>query len=275
MSFAVSAFYKFVTVTDCEALRDAVFNRATDSGLKGTVLIAREGINATISGAPHEIDEFLAWLRRDPRFADLESKQSSAEAAPFRRLKVKIKPEIVTFGFPEADPSAGVGTYIAPEDWNAVISDPDVIVVDTRNDYEIAIGTFENARDPQTRVFSDFPAYADGDLAANKSRRIAMFCTGGIRCEKATAYLIQKGFTDVVHLKGGILKYLEVVPEESSLWRGGCFVFDERVALEHGLSEGRHTLCRVCGFPIPETNSDEAGGKRAACAKCRADGRDL
>ena len=251
MTITVSAFYKFVGLEDCEALRARLLDLCAAKTIKGTILLAPEGINATISGPDADIRAVLAWLRADARFADLASKESYAETHPFGRLKVKLKPEIVTFGVSEADPSKCVGTYVKPEDWNAILRAPDVVVLDTRNAYEVAIGTFERAIDPGTRAFSDLPRFVKANLDPARTPKVAMFCTGGIRCEKASAYLLSLGFPEVYHLEGGILKYLETVPPEDSLWRGECFVFDERVALEHGVKPGTHTLCPECGAPIP------------------------
>lgn len=256
MSVTVTAFYKFVTVEEPAALRAALLDAAAERALKGTILVAREGLNATIAGEDTSIRTFLAWLRSDARFADLVSKESSAPEIPFGRLKVKVKPEIVTLRRPEANPAERVGTYVKPEDWNALIRDPEVVVIDARNAYEVAIGTFENAIDPGTRAFSQFPDFVKASLDPMKHRRIAMFCTGGIRCEKASAYLLSQGFPEVYHLEGGILKYLERIPSEQSLWRGECFVFDERVALEHGVRPGTHVLCEDCGYPVPAASPE-------------------
>ncbi len=231
-------------------------------GIKGTILIASEGINGTVSGTAGAIDALLSAVRVETRLADLAAKFSEARAHPFQRLKVKIKREIVTFGVPEAKPAVATGELVEPEDWNALISDPDVIIIDTRNDYEVAVGTFEGARNPQTRAFNEFPDYVSRTLAGDRSRKIAMFCTGGIRCEKASAFLLREGFANVRQLHGGILRYLERIAPEESLWRGECFVFDERVALEHGVRQGQHALCTQCGFPI-KRDAD------TLCGRCR------
>jgi len=236
MSIAVSAFYKFVTLSDPSSLRALLLEAAKARGIRGTILLAAEGINGTIAGAPAELAAMLAFMRRLPPFVDLESKESGADVMPFKRMKVRLKKEIVTMGVSGLDPARVVGTYVAPEDWNALISDPEVLVIDTRNSFEFEAGTFKKALDPKTRSFGEFPAYVQRELADAKDRPIAMFCTGGIRCEKATSYLRQQGFKKVYHLKGGILKYLEVVPREQSLWHGSCFVFDEREGLTHGLA---------------------------------------
>ncbi|MBL8846281.1 MAG: rhodanese-related sulfurtransferase [Hyphomicrobium zavarzinii] len=263
MSVTVTAFYKFVSLADLPGLREILLARARDTGIKGTILLAPEGINATIAGTDEAIRAFLADLRAEARFADLVSKESYADEIPFRRLKVKIKREIVTLRRPEADPARQVGTYVKPEDWNALIKDPDVILIDTRNAYEVGIGTFKNAIDPRTQSFGEFPDYVAANLDPAKHPRVAMFCTGGIRCEKASAFMLTQGFPEVYHLEGGILKYLETIPPEQSLWEGECFVFDERVALEHGVKPGKHVMCKLCGFPVaagaPECPNCSAG----------------
>lgn len=246
----VAAFYKFVALDDCPALRERLHTVAMRSGIKGTVLLAREGINGTVAGSRHAIDEFLRVLRSDSRLTDLEHKESLARSAPFARLKVRIKREIVTLGRPGIDPNQQVGVYVDPQDWNRLIADPDVLVLDTRNVYEYSIGSFAGAVDPGTRSFREFPAYVERALGNDRNRPIATFCTGGIRCEKATAYLLAQGFTQVYHLKGGILKYLEQIAPADSLWRGECFVFDERVAVGHGLQVGGARLCRDCGWAV-------------------------
>ncbi|PZF77620.1 rhodanese-related sulfurtransferase [Aestuariivirga litoralis] len=232
---AVSAFYKFVHLPQFAELRPMLLDAAKARGIRGTILLAAEGINGTIAGAPDDLVAMMVFIRAIPAFAGLESKESHAESMPFQRMKVRLKKEIVTMGVQGLDPAHVVGTYVAPEDWNALISDPDVLVIDTRNSFEFAAGTFAHAVDPQTKSFGEFPAYVQRELGAQKDRPIAMFCTGGIRCEKATSYLRSQGFGKVYHLKGGILKYLEVIPPEQSLWQGSCFVFDEREGLGHGL----------------------------------------
>ncbi len=231
MPVLIAAFYKFVFIAEPQALRDQLFAHMRASEMRGTLLIASEGINGTVSALPDAMAQFLAMLRSDARFADLETKQAQSELHPFKRLKVKVKKEIITLRVPEADPSAQVGQYVSPEDWNALISDPEVIVLDTRNAYEVAEGTFARAVDPRTRSFGEFPHFVDQNLDPKRNRKVAMFCTGGIRCEKASAYLMHKGFEEVYHLKGGILNYLARVPAEDSLWHGKCFVFDEREAV--------------------------------------------
>jgi UPF0176 protein len=265
MTVTVSAFYKFITIADPLTLRDEVDTLCRRLGIFGTVLIASEGINATVSGGSEHIAELHALLRSSERFADLQTKESQASAHPFRRLKVKVKPEIVTFGHPEISPATTAGIYVAPEDWNALIQDPSVIVVDTRNTYEVDIGTFPGAIDPKTQTFSQFAAFADAELKSRRNQKIAMFCTGGIRCEKATAYLRAQGFEDVYHLQGGILKYLEVVPVGESLWQGECFIFDDRVALAHGVKPAGYCKCQECGWPVRAGGTDSSGPLCAIC----------
>ncbi|MDO5703786.1 MAG: rhodanese-related sulfurtransferase, partial [Paracoccus sp. (in: a-proteobacteria)] len=247
----VAALYHFTRFDDPAALRGPLSSVCQAHGLRGTLLLAREGINGTIAGTAAGIAAVLAHIRALPGCAALEWKESGAETMPFARMKVRIKREIVTMGQPDVDPQAGVGRYVAPADWNALIRAGDVVVIDTRNDYEYAIGSFAGAIDPGTRSFRDFPAWwrANADRFAGK--RVAMFCTGGIRCEKSTNFLLGEGVRDVFHLKGGILKYLEDVPKDDSLWRGDCFVFDQRVSLTHGLAQGEHdTLCHACRRPL-------------------------
>ena len=259
MAQVVATFYKFVSLPDFAEKREPLLSHCQAQGIKGTILLAAEGIIATIAGSREGIDSVLAFLRCDPRFSDLEHKESYAEFQPFDRMKVRLKKEIVTLGVPEVDPNKQVGTYIDPQDWNALISDPEITVIDTRNHYEVAIGTFHGAADPKTRSFRQFPAYVQQHLDPTKHKKVAMFCTGGIRCEKASAFMLAQGFEEVYHLKGGILKYLEEVPTEESLWEGECFVFDQRIALQHGLEQGSHDMCLACGHPISEEdkNSDD------------------
>ncbi len=245
-----AAFYKFVPLPDYTALKPSLLAFCEQRGVKGTILLAAEGINGTIAGEAASVREVLDYLRSDPRLADLEHKESGAARKPFYRMKVRLKREIVTMGVPTVDPTKLVGTYVKPEDWNRLIADPDVLVVDVRNDYEVALGTFEGAINPKTRSFSEFPAWIREQAALRDKPKVAMFCTGGIRCEKSTAFLRAEGFDQVFHLQGGILKYLEVVPERDSRWQGECFVFDERVAIGHGLKAGEHELCRSCRQPI-------------------------
>lgn len=245
--FTVSTFYKFVDLPDCADLRQPLLDLCNEHGCRGSILLATEGINATIAGPDDGIKAVLAYLRADARLADMEDKQSRCEYLPFKRMKVRLKKEIVTIKMPGADPRNAVGEYVRPQDWNDLISAPDVLLIDTRNDFEVQIGTFEGAINPETAAFGDFPAYVNEQLDPTKHRRVAMFCTGGIRCEKATSLLVQAGFEAVYHLQGGILKYLEEVPAEDSLWAGECFVFDERVALDHDLQPTTVHRCPTCG----------------------------
>ncbi len=254
-TYSVAAFYKFTPFADPAALQAPLRDALAACGVKGSVLLATEGVNGTICAAPPDMPAALEALRAMPGCNDLEVKLSHASEMAFRRLKVRLKREIVTLGVGELDVCATVGTYVAPEDWNALIADPDTLVVDTRNDYEVAIGTFQGAENPHTDSFRDFPAWLDAKITEEQPKQIAMFCTGGIRCEKATSYARMKGFDAVYHLKGGILKYLETVPEEDSLWRGECFVFDERVSVAHALELGSAVLCRACKHPV------DAGGQ--------------
>ena len=253
-SFHVAALYKFTPFADPEALRAALLAACEAHGIKGTLLLAREGINGTIAGTDNALASVLGHIRALPGCADLEVKFSAALDMPFHRMKVRVKREIVTMGEPDIDPTLSVGTYVDPHDWNALMADPETIVIDTRNDYEVAVGTFACAVDPQTPSFRDFPAWFRAhreELLAGK-KRVAMFCTGGIRCEKSTSFLRAEGVEEVYHLKGGILRYLEQVPEDQSLWQGECFVFDERVSVGHGLAQGTFQLCRACRRPLDE-----------------------
>lgn len=248
------ALYKFVHLPDYKSLQAPLLARCIAQNIKGTILLAEEGINGTIAGLSDDIHQILDYLRSDlafsGNFADLEHKESFADDHPFYRMKVKLKKEIVTLGVPGVSPTNKVGTYVKPEDWNALISDPDVVLIDTRNGYEVDIGTFKNAVDPKTTTFREFPQYIQQNLDKNKNKKVAMFCTGGIRCEKASSYMLSEGFDEVYHLQGGILKYLETVPEEESLWEGECFVFDQRVAVTHGLEVGEFDQCYACRHPL-------------------------
>ena len=248
--YRVAALYRFCRLRDHESLRAPLAAFCCAHGIKGTLLLASEGINGTVAGTADAIAALIARLEEVPELAGLDVKYSTAEEMPFYRMKVRLKREIVTMGVDGVDPLASVGTYVEAADWNELIADPGTIVIDTRNDYEVRLGTFERAVDPGTRSFRDFPAWAEENREALAGRKVAMFCTGGIRCEKATAFVKSLGVEDVFHLKGGILKYLEEVPEEQSLWRGECFVFDERVAVKHGLAEGAAELCRACRMPV-------------------------
>lgn len=265
----VAALYKFVTLPDCEEFAPRLKERCDSLGIKGTLLLAKEGINGTVAGTREGIDGLLSYLRSDARFAEVSHKESIYEEMPFYRMKVKVKPEIVTMGVADIDPLKIVGTYVKPRDWNALISDPDVVVVDTRNSYEYDIGTFEGAIDPKTESFREFPAYVAQNLDPAKHKKVAMFCTGGIRCEKSTAYMKAQGFEEVYHLQGGILQYLEDVPEAESLWRGECFVFDNRVAVNHSLQKGIYEQCHGCRYPITEADkSSEKYMAGVSCPRC-------
>lgn len=269
--YRVAAFYGFAAVADPAGLRRDL--RALCEGLdtRGTILVAPEGVNGTVAGRPDAVDRLVTHLRSLPGLGGLDVKFSQAADMPFHRMKVRLKREIVTMGVDGLDPVAGAGRYVAADEWNTLISDPETVIVDTRNDYEVALGTFRGATDPQTASFREFPAWADRNVNALKGRKVAMFCTGGIRCEKATAYMRSIGVEDVFHLRGGILKYLEDVPAERSLWEGECFVFDERVAVVHGLTEGEATLCRACRRPL--TAADRASPLYAdgvSCPHCHA-----
>ncbi len=248
----VAALYKFATLPDYQEYAVRLKDHCDNLGLKGTLLLAEEGINGTVAGTREGVDGLLAYLRGDGRFADIAHKESIYEEMPFYRMKVKLKKEIVTMGVTGIDPLKIVGTYVKPQDWNALISDPEVFVVDTRNSYEYNIGTFSRAIDPKTETFREFPAFVAQHLDPAKHKKIAMFCTGGIRCEKSTAYMKEQGFEEVYHLEGGILKYLEEVPEQESLWLGECFVFDNRVAVNHSLQKGIYGQCHGCRHPITE-----------------------
>jgi len=273
--FTVAALYHFTRFDDPDALRAPLRELCEEKDVRGSLLIAAEGINGTIAGPRAGIDAVLAHIRALPGCADLEWKESTATEAPFARMKVRLKKEIVTMGVPGVDPKAKVGHYVRSEDWNALISAPDVAVIDTRNDYEIAIGTFEGAVDPETTTFREFPAWWQENKDRFHNKRIAMFCTGGIRCEKSTNYLIEQGVEEVYHLKGGILQYLEDVPEEDSLWHGECFVFDERVSVGHGLKEGPHLLCRACRRPLlPEDTNRPEYEKGVSCHQCLSEHSD-
>jgi UPF0176 protein len=254
MTQVVVAFYKFVKLPDFAEKQDPLLSHCKRQGIRGTILLAAEGINGTIAGSREAIDSVLSFLRSDPRLVDLEHKESYADSPPFDRMKVRLKKEIVTLGLPEIDPSDRVGTYVSPQAWNALISDPEVTIIDTRNDYEVSIGSFKGAQNPKTASFRQFPDYVRSDLDPSKHKKVALFCTGGIRCEKATSFMMAEGFQEVYHLKGGILKYLEEVPPEESLWQGECFVFDQRVALREGLEIGTHEMCPGCGHPISEAD---------------------
>lgn len=266
----VAALYRFARFDDPPALRGPLLAACEAHGIKGTLLLAREGINGTIAGSGEAIEAVLDHIRALPDCADIEVKYSTADAMPFHRMKVRLKREIVTMGQPDIDP-LDVGHYIAPADWNALIESPDTIVIDTRNAYEVKVGTFDGAIDPATSSFSEFPDWFRANRDALADKKVAMFCTGGIRCEKATAFLKAEGITDVFHLKGGILKYLEEVPPAESRWQGECFVFDERVAVGHGLTPGSYGLCRACRMPVsPEDRQSPLYEEGVSCPACHA-----
>ena len=265
----VAALYHFTRFEDPAALRAPLLSVCESAGVRGTLLLAPEGINGTIAGTREGIDLVVAHIRAMPGCAGLVWKESSAAAMPFGRMKLRLKREIVTMGVPGTDPTAHVGRYVAPADWNALISAPDVAVIDTRNDYEVAIGTFRGAVDPGTRSFRDLPAWWRDNAHRFAGKRIAMFCTGGIRCEKSTNFLLGEGVAEVFHLQGGILKYLEEVPEQDSLWDGACFVFDQRVSLTHGLAPGGHLLCHACRRPLaPEDTVRPDYEEGVCCHRC-------
>jgi UPF0176 protein len=265
----VAALYHFARLSDPAARQGPLLDLCLRHDLCGTLLLAPEGINGTIAGPRAGIDAVLAHIRAWDGFAGLDWKESTAQTPPFARMKVRLKAEIVTMGQPDVDPTASVGHYVAPQDWNELISAPDVAVIDTRNDYEVQIGTFKGAVDPDTTTFRDFPAWWEENAHRFHNKRIAMFCTGGIRCEKSTNYLISQGVNDVFHLQGGILKYLEEVPQEDSLWQGECFVFDQRVSLGHGLQQGQYHLCHACRRPLsPEDRQRPEFELGACCHRC-------
>lgn len=267
--FVVCALYKFVTLNNYQDLREPLLAVMENNEVRGTLLLANEGINGTISGPQQQLNNVLEWLQSDSRLAGLDYKLSFHKERPFNRTKVKLKKEIVTMGIEGIDPNKISGTYVEAKNWNDIISDPETLLIDTRNDYEYGIGTFKNAVNPNTTTFREFPEYVKQNLDPNKHKKVAMFCTGGIRCEKASAFMKEKGFDEVYHLKGGILKYLENVDEQNSLWQGECFVFDDRVAVSHNLEKGQYDQCHACRFPITENdklNSHYIQG--VSCPKC-------
>lgn len=272
MTYRVAALYKFTFLPDYALLREPLQNMCDLVGVKGTILLASEGVNGTIAGPELAIVELINFLQADPRLSDLEVKYSAAEDMPFYRMKVRLKREIVTMGVEGVDPNKTVGTYVDPSDWNALISDPDTILIDTRNDYEVGIGTFQGAINPNTKTFREFPDWVEKNRNSINKPKVAMFCTGGIRCEKASSFMLENGFDDVYHLKGGILKYLETQAETQSLWEGDCFVFDQRVAVSHGLEESDYDQCFACRRPITE---DEKGlpeyEKGISCHHCHSE----
>ncbi|MEO9595926.1 rhodanese-related sulfurtransferase [Rhodopirellula bahusiensis] len=275
---AVAALYCFTPLPQFESLREPLRQRMASDGIRGSLLLAGEGINGTISGPRELMEPFIEWLRsmelddQATPFRVMDVKWSFCEQVPFRKTKVRLKREIVTMGVSSIDPLRSVGTYIEPQDWNALVDDPDVTLIDTRNDYEIEIGTFEGAVNPHTESFREFPHFVEENLDPKKHPKVAMFCTGGIRCEKSTAYLKERGFEEVYHLRGGILNYLEKMPEEESRWQGECFVFDNRVAVDHQLQAGAYELCHGCGWPLtPEMKQHSDYERGVACSRCAAD----
>ncbi len=268
--FTVCALYHFTRFEDHKSFQKPLQDLCENEGITGSLLLAQEGINGTVAGPTRaSIDRLIAFINNMPGCSDFEYKLSTAQEQPFLRAKVKLKKEIVTMGQPDVDPKARVGHYCTPEEWNELISSDDVAVIDTRNDYEVAIGTFKGAIDPKTATFRDFPQWWEENKARFHNKKVAMFCTGGIRCEKSTNYLLGQGVEDVYHLKGGILKYLEEVPKEESLWDGDCFVFDQRVSIGHGLEEGPHDLCHACRRPIvPEDKKKPQFEQGVSCHQC-------
>ena len=265
----ICALYKFTRLDDFEEIQDPLKLFLDSLNIRGTLLLAREGVNGTISGDNDSIMKSLDYLQKDKRLVGLEYKFSYSEKPPFKRLKVKLKKEIVTLGVSNIDPTFSSGTYVKPADWNELINDPDVVLIDTRNNYEFEIGSFKGSINPNTETFRQFPAYTKNNLEKYRDKKIAMFCTGGIRCEKSTAYLKSKGFENVFHLQGGILKYLEEVKEDDSLWEGECFVFDDRVAVKHNLELGKYDQCHACRFPITEEDKEHPHyEKGTSCPRC-------
>ena len=265
----VATFYKFIKLTDRELLQHQLETCCRSHNVLGIILLAPEGINATIAGSDAGVRAVLEYLCADTQLSDLKWKESCAAEQPFGRLRVRLKKEIITMGVPDIDPTQLVGTYVKPSEWNALIRDPDVMVIDTRNDYEVEIGTFKGAINPDLQSFGQLPEWVEQKIDAGARPRVAMFCTGGIRCEKSTAYLKQAGIQEVYHLEGGILKYLEEIPEEDSLWEGQCFVFDKRVSVGHGLKVGDYQLCRACRFPLSHADMRSSKYKEGiSCPRC-------
>ena len=266
----VAALYKFVSLPDFNQLQEPLLAVCKANDVMGTILLADEGVNGTIAGSAKGVQNVLSWMRSDPRMAELEHKESYAEGDnPFNRMKVRLKKEIVTLGVPNVDPNKKVGTYVEPQDWNALVDDPDVVLIDTRNDYEVSIGTFKGAINPETVNFREFPAWVKSQKGLHNKPKVAMFCTGGIRCEKASSFMMDEGFEEVFHLKGGILKYLENVTPDESLWQGECFVFDNRVSVGHGLKPGPYDLCHACRHPISESDKlSEKYEHGVSCPRC-------
>ncbi|MBE9186230.1 rhodanese-related sulfurtransferase [Microcoleus sp. LEGE 07076] len=268
-NFLTAALYKFVELSDFAEFKKPLLDCCNNHNVKGTILLAAEGINGTIAGSSEGVRAVLAFLRSDSRFADLVHKESFSEKAPFYRLKIRLKREIVTMGIPDINPRVMAGKYVKPDEWNQLLDDPDVVVVDVRNEFEVSMGTFKGAINPHTKSFSDLPEWALQEAALRDKPKVAMFCTGGIRCEKSTAFLRSQGFDEVYHLEGGILKYLETVPAAESRWEGECFVFDERVSVVHELKTGNYELCRGCRHPVsPEDQVSELFVLGVSCPHC-------
>ena len=269
LPIVVCALYKFTALDHYRSLRDPIHQQMSSLDILGTLLLAKEGINGTLAGLPQNMDAFLGWLMQQPGLKGLDVKESLTDKPPFKRARVKLKKEIVTMGVQGIDPRHSVGTYVDPADWNDLIDDPDVILIDTRNDYEVQVGRFENAIDPHTATFREFPEYVRQNLDPQKHKKVAMYCTGGIRCEKSTALLKQQGFDEVYHLKGGILKYLETVPKAESKWQGECFVFDDRVTVNHQLEKGSYDQCHACRLPITDKDKLSAEYQPGiSCPRC-------
>ena len=271
--FLTIAFYQFISLENIDQLKAFILKICQKNSIKGTILLASEGINGTISGDEKKIQKFIEFIKEDSffknNFKNIEYKESWASKNPFYRMKVRLKKEIVALGVEGVSPAKKVGQYVNPEDWNALIEDPNTIIIDTRNNYEVDIGTFKNSINPQTESFREFPTFVEKNLKDNKQKKVAMFCTGGIRCEKATSLMLEKGFEDVYHLKGGVLKYLEKIPKEKSLWKGECFVFDQRFAVTHGLDEGQYGQCYACRHPLsPEELESDQYTKGISCPYC-------
>ncbi len=265
----IVALYRFVEIKDTVHLQKTIKDACLELSICGTLLLAPEGINGTIAGPSDSIPKIVELLETLLEISKGEVKYSEADHKPFRHMKVRLKKEIVTLRQPQVDPTKSVGTYVDPKDWNDLVNDPDMVMLDTRNKYETAIGTFKGATDPETDVFTEFAGYVEKNLDPKKNKKVAMFCTGGIRCEKASSYMLSKGFEEVYHLKGGILQYLEDVPEEESLWEGSCFLFDRRVGVEHGLKESAHLLCYGCRYPLEEADLElESYEKGVSCKHC-------
>jgi UPF0176 protein len=269
MTWIVATFYRFVPLPEPDQLRQQLLEYCRTWDLCGTIVLASEGLNATVAGSRQAIDGLLTWLQAQPQIGPLKAQESITDYPPFERLKVKLKAEIVTLGMPEINPNQQVGTYVDPQDWNQLIADPDVLVIDTRNDFEVELGSFPGAVNPHTRSFRELPTYVTANLTPDRHRKIAMFCTGGIRCEKATAYMLSQGFEQVYHLQGGILNYLQNVPAADSLWQGECFVFDDRVAVNQALQPAPYVLCLGCGHPVsPEEQISPHYEPGIACPHC-------